>query len=95
MICIIVDSPNLCFPYLNFLGGTSEKITLYDIYGTVWLCIAALCNVNILDSHSGTVCLKYNMVFGPLSLSPERRFNNQHYILVLQEITDIKINDFS
>ena len=30
-IYVNVDSPNLGFPYLAFLGGTSEKNTLYDM----------------------------------------------------------------
>ena len=29
-VYVNVDSPNLGFPYFNFLGGTSEKNTMYD-----------------------------------------------------------------
>ena len=34
-IYVNVDSPNLGIPYFNFLGGTSEKNTLYHVYSEI------------------------------------------------------------
>ena len=57
-IYVNVDSPNLGFPYFNFLGGTSEKITLYMF--TFWRSqIDKLCQL-IQKKYVNILCVVFS-----------------------------------
>ena len=64
-IYVNVDSPNLGFPYFNFLGGTSEKITLYMF--TFWRSqIDKLCQL-IQKKYVNILCVVFSQS-PPISL---------------------------